>query len=260
MRERQQNSTAHPITFLIVSSTDHNAGLSGLSPAVTVSKDGGAFAAAAGAVSEVGNGWYALAGNATDRNTLGAFLVHATAPGADPCDVQYTIVGYDPFNGTSLGLGNLDTNVGSRLATSSYTAPPTASAVAQAVLTDTADLSTTGSVGFLIAQNLDAKVSSRSTYAGGAVASVAAPVTVGTNNDKTGYALAPTGLDAIPATAPAGVATTFPQMVVALWRRFFAKTTLTASQLKTYANDGTTVLTTQSVSDDGTTQTQGAAS
>jgi hypothetical protein len=34
---------------------------------------------------------------------------------------------------------------------------------------------------------LDAAVSSRSVYAGGAVASVTAPVTVGTNNDKTGY-------------------------------------------------------------------------
>lgn len=37
---------------------------------------------------------------------------------------------------------------------------------------------------------LDAAVSTRSTYAGGAVASVTAPVTVGTNNDKTGYSLA----------------------------------------------------------------------
>jgi hypothetical protein len=36
---------------------------------------------------------------------------------------------------------------------------------------------------------VDAAVSSRSTYAGGAVASVTAAVTVGTNNDKEGYAL-----------------------------------------------------------------------
>ena len=39
--------------------------------------------------------------------------------------------------------------------------------------------------------HLDAAVSSRSTYAGGAVLSVTNPVTVGTNADKTGYALAP---------------------------------------------------------------------
>jgi hypothetical protein len=44
---------------------------------------------------------------------------------------------------------------------------------------------------------LDASVSSRSTFAGGAVASVTAPVTVGSNNDKTGYVLSAAGLDGI---------------------------------------------------------------
>lgn len=77
---------------------------------------------------------------------------------------------------------------------------------------------------------------------------------------KTGYSLASTGLDSIAVTAPSGVATTFPGMVVQLWRRFFRKATKTSSQIKTYADDGTTVVTTQTVSDDGTTETQGAAS
>jgi len=54
-----------------------------------------------------------------------------------------------------------------------------------------------GTAGSIVGQNLDARVSSRSTYAGGVVASVAAPVTVGTNNDKVGYTLAPSGLDSI---------------------------------------------------------------
>jgi len=46
---------------------------------------------------------------------------------------------------------------------------------------------------------LDAAISSRgtSTYAGGAVASVTAAVTVGTNNDKTGYALSSAGVQAV---------------------------------------------------------------
>ena len=86
-------------------------------------------------------------------------------------------------------------------------------------------------------------------------------VTVGANNDKTGYSLAAGGLDAISIAdpgAPANV-TTLPRMVVVLWRRFFKKSTLTATQLDTYADDGTTVNSTQAVSDDGTTQTQGAA-
>ena len=54
-----------------------------------------------------------------------------------------------------------------------------------------------GTAGAIVGQNLDARVSSRSTYAGGVVAAVAAPVTVGTVNDKAGYTLAPSGLDAI---------------------------------------------------------------
>lgn len=54
-----------------------------------------------------------------------------------------------------------------------------------------------GTAGSILGQNLDAKVSSRSTFAGGAVASVTSPVTVGANNDKSGYALASSGLDAI---------------------------------------------------------------
>lgn len=77
---------------------------------------------------------------------------------------------------------------------------------------------------------------------------------------KSGYSLAASGLDSITATDPGGVASTFPQMVVQLWRRFFKKATLTSTQVKTYADDGSTVRTTQTVSDDGTTQTQGAAS
>ncbi len=71
--------------------------------------------------------------------------------------------------------------------------------------------------------------------------------------------LAPDGLDAIATAAPAGASATFPQMLVRLYRRFFAKATQTATQLKTYGDDGTTILTTQSLSDDGTTLTQSAA-
>jgi hypothetical protein len=77
---------------------------------------------------------------------------------------------------------------------------------------------------------------------------------------KTGYKLASDGLDSISTTAPSGVASNFREMVVQTWRRWFKKTTLTSSQLKTYADDETTVVTTQTVSDDLTTQTQGAGS
>jgi len=77
---------------------------------------------------------------------------------------------------------------------------------------------------------------------------------------KTGYGLASDGLDSISTTAPSGAASNFRQMVVQTWRRLFKKTTLTSTQLKTYADDGTTVVTTQAVTNTGGTETVGNAS
>ncbi len=54
-----------------------------------------------------------------------------------------------------------------------------------------------GTAGAILGQNLDARVSTRSTYSGGPVASVVSPVVVGANNDKSGYSLAAAGLDAV---------------------------------------------------------------
>ncbi len=82
------------------------------------------------------------------------------------------------------------------------------------------------------------------------------PVSV---TDKLGYVLASSGLDAISTTAPTTVAANFREMVTQTWRRLFKKTTLTASELKTFADNNTTVITTQAVSDNGTVQDQGAA-
>ncbi len=96
MNVRKQNSSAHPLQFMLVSSTDHVTPVTGATPNVQISKNGAAFAAPAGASSELGNGWYQLAGNATDTNTLGPLLVHVTATGADPTDEEFLIVAYDP--------------------------------------------------------------------------------------------------------------------------------------------------------------------
>jgi len=91
MRRRAQNSTSHPILFFMADTSDHITGLTGLTPTVTLSKNGGSFAAAEGAVSEVGNGWYALAGDADDRDTLGTLILHATATSADTFDMDIEI-------------------------------------------------------------------------------------------------------------------------------------------------------------------------
>lgn len=80
-----------------------------------------------------------------------------------------------------------------------------------------------------------------------------------TVSDKTGFSLASTGLDSISATAAAGVPTTFASKLMWLVQRFLGKATKTDTEIKVYADDGTTVLTTQTATDDGVTETQGAA-
>ncbi len=99
----KQSSTAYPLVFLMIDSADHVSGKTGLSPTVTISKAGAAFAAPAGAVSEIGSGWYKVAGNATDTATLGPLALHATATGADATDGLFEVVAVDP-QAASFGL------------------------------------------------------------------------------------------------------------------------------------------------------------
>jgi hypothetical protein len=101
--------------FLLVSSTDHIAGVTGLTPTVKLSKAGGTGASPSGAITEVDStnfpGLYKVAGNATDTNTLGSLILHATGTGADPVDVEFEVVAYDPQS-ASLGIA-LPTNFSS---------------------------------------------------------------------------------------------------------------------------------------------------
>ncbi|HWA98354.1 MAG TPA: hypothetical protein VG713_07670, partial [Pirellulales bacterium] len=97
----------------------------------------------------------------------------------------------------------------------------------------------------------------------GALMSIAACVSGGhvaaSLSDKTGFKLSADGLDAISIDPPSSVASTFREMVVQTWRRFFAKATKTSSTLTTFADDGDTAITTQPLTDDGNVQTQGSA-
>lgn len=95
--EIKQSSTEAALLFFLTLSSDHLSPATGLAPTVTLSKNGAAFAAPAGAVTEIANGWYKVAGNATDTNTLGPLALHASVATADNCDlVVANIVGYDP--------------------------------------------------------------------------------------------------------------------------------------------------------------------
>lgn len=100
----KKDQTSRSLLFLMISSTDHITGQTGLTCTVTLSKNGSVFAAPSGAVSEVGNGWYKVAGNATDQNTLGPLILHASASGADPCDITFEVVSFDPDDQVRMGM------------------------------------------------------------------------------------------------------------------------------------------------------------
>ena len=85
MQKIKQSSATRHIMFLMVDSTDHVTGKTGLT--------------------EVSGGWYKLAANATDSNTLGLLALHATGTAADPTDfIAADIVAYDPDDAVRLGM------------------------------------------------------------------------------------------------------------------------------------------------------------
>jgi hypothetical protein len=61
-------------------------------------------------------------------------------------------------------------------------------------------------------------------------------------------------------SAITGVASGILEKIDQIWRRFFKQVTKSSTQIKTYADDGTTVLTTQSATESGSDQTLGEAS
>lgn len=111
----QQSTTTEPLLFLLVSSGDHIAAVTGASPTVKISKNAAAGASPAGAVSEIDStnvpGWYQVAANSTDANTLGQIILHASHASADPCDMLVAqVVSFNPRN-ANLGLTNVSANV-----------------------------------------------------------------------------------------------------------------------------------------------------
>jgi len=94
----------------MVQSADHLTALTSASPTVTISKNGGSFASPSGAVTEIANGWYKVAGNATDTGTAGPIALHATATSGDPFDgIVAEVVAYDPQDSVRGGMTALST-------------------------------------------------------------------------------------------------------------------------------------------------------
>ncbi len=98
MSTRFLGSTTVALGFFLRLTSDHITGATGKTATVTIRKEGGSFASPAGAVTEVGNGWYEVAADAADLDTLGTLKLHATASACDPADVEFEVIAIDPFS------------------------------------------------------------------------------------------------------------------------------------------------------------------
>lgn len=88
-----KQSTAASVMVLMVDSTDHITGKTGLTLTITASKNGAAFASISPTVNERGSGWYELQLTTAHTDTLGDLALHITATGADPADpISYVVV------------------------------------------------------------------------------------------------------------------------------------------------------------------------
>jgi len=207
-------------------------------------------------------GWYEIGvpnnALATGANSVGMHLMGATNMAPLPLEIQLT--GFDPNNATSLGLANLDATISSRLSAASYTAPSSAPTVVE--IRSEMDANSTRLA------KLDAEVSSRLSTAGYTAADNAGIAAIKERTDRlpdspAGVGAAMTIEDGairdesftLP-TVGSGQATGLLGRMEQVWRYFFKKATLGGGVLRTYADDGTTVLTSQTVSDNGQTQTR----
>lgn len=82
-----RQATAVNVMVFMTDSSDHVIGKTGLTLAITLSKDGGAFNSISPTVTDRGSGWYNLALTASHTDTAGDLALHITSAGADPSDV-----------------------------------------------------------------------------------------------------------------------------------------------------------------------------
>jgi len=80
-------------------------------------------------------------------------------------------------------------------------------------------------------------------------------VTATTISDKTGYSLSSSGLDSISAIEPSGRATTFREMIVQTWMRFFNRVEKDGSEISVYNDADSGKVTTQGYGTVGETTT-----
>lgn len=274
MIDIQQSTSGTNLPFLMVLSSDHVSPATGLTPTVTLSKNCGAFASPAGTVAEIANGWYKISGTGltTDTNTLGSLIIHATGSGADFTDmIPFNIVAYNPQDATRLGLTQIPsagtiptvgTSANQISLNNGQVILQTGTGTGQLVFTNgIASVNTTQITGVAV-NNTVAQLGINLVNIGGSpTTGVAGYVGIDWSKvNSPGSTLALTGttvgivsnigtsgITNISFASPAetGVASGFIDRTDQIWRRFFGKTVKDSSNIYTYQDNGSTIMTTQ---------------
>jgi hypothetical protein len=146
------------IPVLLVDSTDGFTPKTGqTAPTVTISKNGATAVSGAGTFTEVGNGVYYYEFTAGEADTLGWIALNVQKATCRQYNAIIQIMAYDYAAGTNLGLTNLDAAITTRMATFTYTAPPSVTDIWN---TNVSGYTTAGYAG-TYQKNLDQLISSR---------------------------------------------------------------------------------------------------
>jgi hypothetical protein len=150
-----KQSTARNLMLFLTASADHVTGLTGATLTITLSKDGAAFASISPTVTERGTGWYNVALTTAHTDTLGDFVLRATAASADPIDLREQVFALLP--GDSVAVSSIAANAvnASALATDAVTEIQSGLATAATL---TAVKAKTDSLTFTVANQIDANI------------------------------------------------------------------------------------------------------
>lgn len=135
IKQSETTAARRRIPVLLVDATDGYTPKTGqTAPTVTISKNGATAATGTGTWTEISNGQYYYEFASGEVDTLGWIAVNVQKTACRQYNAVVQVMAYDYAAGTNLGLSNLDVVVSTRLPTSSYTAAPAATAIADAVL------------------------------------------------------------------------------------------------------------------------------
>jgi hypothetical protein len=103
----QSEATAAQRTIEVhLVATADQTNVTGIVPVVTLSKAGGAFAAMAGAITELTFGWYKIVLAAADCDTIGVLAIRVTGTGADDANGGLEVEALD-VNAASVAVGSV---------------------------------------------------------------------------------------------------------------------------------------------------------